>query len=108
MNGGGAFLRRSLRSTPLTTSGVDLMMPSTSRARPSCDSSAFLPSSLLNLAVNGGGVAPSTCTSTDQYSCGRKAVISASRSAMSRTATDCTRPADRPRRTFVHSTGLIW
>jgi len=37
---------------------------------------------------------------------GRKALISASRSTTKRTATDCTRPADRPRRTLDHSTGL--
>ncbi len=59
-------------------------------------------------ATNGGGFLPSTFASTDQYSCGLNAAISSSRSKMRRTATDCTRPADRPRRTLVHSTGLIW
>ena len=58
--------------------------------------------------MNGGGAPPSTTVSTVQYSSGRKAVISCSRSATSRTATDCTRPADRPRFTLVQSTGLIW
>ena len=29
-------------------------------------------------------------------------------SQISRTATDCTRPADRPRRIFFQSSGLIW
>ena len=35
--------------------------------------------------------------SRDQYSWGTKALMSASRSHTSRVATDCTRPADRPR-----------
>ena len=108
MNGGGGFLRRSLRSTPATTSDALLMMSTTSRAPPSLVSSTRLPSSLENLAVNGGGALPSTSVSTVQYSSGLKAVISASRSTTSRTATDCTRPADRPRFTLVQSTGLIW
>ena len=40
-----------------------------------------------------------------QYSWGTKAAISCSRWATSRIATDCTRPADRPRRIFFHSRG---
>ena len=32
----------------------------------------------------------------------------ASRSTASRVATDCTRPADRPRRIFFHSRGESW
>ena len=83
------------------------MTSTTSRAWPSWVISSFLPSSFVALTVNGGGVGPSTVASTVQYSCGTNALISASRSTTRRTATDCTRPADRPRRTFVHSTGLI-
>ncbi|MCY1173706.1 hypothetical protein D9M71_424730 [compost metagenome] len=45
----------------------------------------------------------SACTS--QYSSGTKARISFSRSTTSFTATDCTRPADRPRAIFCHSSG---
>lgn len=37
-----------------------------------------------------------------------KASISCSRSTTRRVATDCTRPADRPRRIFFHSSGLSW
>ena len=40
-----------------------------------------------------------------QYSSGLKASISSSRSRISRTATLCTRPADRPRRTLRHKKG---
>ena len=45
--------------------------------------------------------------SSDQYSLGINASISASRSAMMRSATDCTRPALNPRFTFCHKRGLI-
>ena len=41
----------------------------------------------------------------DQYSWGWKARISSSRSTTRRVATDCTRPADSPRRIFFHSRG---
>ena len=47
-------------------------------------------------------------TSIVQYSFGTKASISCSRSTTRRVATDCTRPADRPRRIFFHSSGLSW
>ena len=40
-----------------------------------------------------------------QYSSGLKARISSSRSTISRTATDCTRPAERPRRIFLPQEG---
>ena len=50
------------------------------------------------------GVARSANTS--QYSSGTNLRISASRSAIKRTATDCTRPADKPRATFAHNSGL--
>ncbi|SSS48200.1 Uncharacterised protein [Acinetobacter baumannii] len=42
---------------------------------------------------------------TCQYSSGIKARISRSRSTTSFTATDCTRPADKPRAIFSHSNG---
>ena len=43
----------------------------------------------------------------DQYSRGTKARISRSRSTINRTATDCTRPAESPPRTFAQSSGEI-
>ena len=51
------------------------------------------------------GATRSSCASMDQYSWGTKALISCSRSTTSRVATDCTRPADSPRRIFFHSSG---
>jgi hypothetical protein len=47
-------------------------------------------------------------TVTSQRSSGTKAAISRSRSTISLTATDCTRPADSPRATFFHSSGEAW
>ena len=43
--------------------------------------------------------------SISQNSSGTKALISRSRSTTRRTATDCTRPADRPRAIFFHNSG---
>ena len=45
--------------------------------------------------------------SSVQYSCLTNARISRSRSTMTRTATVCTRPAERPRRTLSQSSGEI-
>ena len=107
MKGGGGFLRRSLRSTEATRRLACDSSDTTSLAWPSCESTAFAPSRRATRAANGGGALPSTWAAMVQYSSGRKALISASRSTTSRTATDCTRPADNPRRTLDHSTGLI-
>ena len=49
--------------------------------------------------------ATSACASTVQYARGANASISASRSHTSRSATDCTRPAERQPGTLRHSTG---
>jgi hypothetical protein len=107
MNGAGGFLRRSFRSTEVTRRLASRTSVSMARASPSCGISGFCPSSRTTLAVNGGGTLPSTVASMVQYSTGTNALISASRSATSRTATDCTRPAESPRFTLVHRTGLI-
>ena len=47
----------------------------------------------------------SPSASSVQYSCGTKMLISCSRSQIMRNAGLCTRPADKPRRTFFHSSG---
>ena len=46
-----------------------------------------------------------TSAKRSQYSCGIKAWISRSRSTNNLTATDWTRPADKPRATFFHNNG---
>ena len=70
-------------------------------------SSAFCPSMVASFAANTfrleGAV---SFASMDQYSWVLNARISFSRSTTSRTATDCTRPADSPRFTFFHRKGL--
>src|SRR5262249_33855312 len=65
----------------------------------------LLPVGSARRATKIGGWPASSRGSTVQYSSGTKARISRSRSTMMRTATDCTRPADNPRRTFCQSSG---
>ncbi len=104
---GGAGLRVCLRVATFVTSGVSArsaaawrsaVSPSpTSRAAPSILTSSaekVVPSAVARLA------------SSVQYSRAVNASISRSRSTTSRTATDWTRPADRPDRTFRDRSGL--
>ena len=69
--------------------------------------SIFFPSLAISLAPNCGASPPHSCAVSDQYSFGTNAAIARSRSTRMRSATDCTRPADRPRRTLSQSSGLI-
>ena len=70
---------------------------------------AFSPSMPVKRAVNSVfSLTGVSCASRVQYSTGTNALISRSRSTMSRRATVCTRPAERPRRTLSHSSGEIW
>ena len=62
---------------------------------------------LSSFASNSGGCGPASRAKTFQYSSGTNCSISRSRSQMSFSATDCTRPALRPRRTLSQSSGLI-
>ena len=69
--------------------------------------SSFLPAAVpysraLNFFWLAGG---ESSASRFQYSWGLKASISFSRSTISRTATLCTRPAERPLRTLRHKNG---
>ena len=67
--------------------------------------SSFCPSSRWSRAVKASPEAERRATSTLQYSSGRKTSISASRSQIRRSATDCTRPADRLPGSLRQSTG---
>ena len=58
-----------------------------------------------NRASKAGGFPAAKCASIVQYSSLTNALISRSRSTMSRKATVCTRPAEIPRRTLSHSSG---
>ena len=69
--------------------------------------STFFPSTAANFAEKTfREAAAESFASIVQYSCGWNARISFSRSTTNRTATDCTLPADRPRRTFLQRNGL--
>jgi hypothetical protein len=76
------------------------------------ESSAFLSATRERAALNWSalvGAFPvrlASRASNDQYSTGLKAMISRSRSATIRRAADWTRPAERPRLTFFHRSGL--
>ena len=63
------------------------------------------PSSLHSVAGNGAPSCAANSASTVQYAFGAKASISASRSQTSRSATDCTRPAERQPGSLRHRTG---
>ncbi|AGP38520.1 hypothetical protein SCE1572_31030 [Sorangium cellulosum So0157-2] len=65
-----------------------------------------MPSAEASFATNGarcGGLAAVRPTAMFQYSSGTNASTSRSRSTMRRSATDCTRPADRPNASFDHT-----
>ncbi len=107
MNGGCGRLRRSLRSTCVTWAVPARSSAAISSASAWVFGSALVPSQRQMRATNGGGSAARQSQSTVQYSSGLNSPISRSRSQIIRTATDCTRPADSPRRTFFHRIGLI-
>ena len=108
MKGGGALRRRSLRVTSATVNFAPRSSSTSGQAASPFGSSAFSPSSLINLLRNCGGSAALRSASMLQYSTGTNFEISSSRSTTSRTATDCTRPAESPRRTFFQRMGEIW
>jgi hypothetical protein len=64
-----------------------------------------LPSMADNAAVNASPRGDVKSPSIDQYSWVRNASISNSRSQTSRSATDCTRPAERAPGSLRHNTG---
>ncbi len=108
VKGGGGLRRRSLRSTEATVKRAFSISAARPRAVSPSVSSALCPSTLNRRARNSGGSAAARSASSVQYSTLTKASISRSRSTTRRTATDCTRPAERPRRTFFQRMGLIW
>src|SRR2546430_11755797 len=105
MKGAAADCFFSLRVIVWTTKSPFLSADSMGRACCSFTTSAFLPSIFDNLAMKGGGLFASRFAAKVQYSWGTNALISSSRSTIIFMATDCTRPAERPRRTLSHSSG---
>jgi hypothetical protein len=105
MKGGAGFRRRSPRVTDFTVQTAPWRAAITARVAASSGRAAFSPRTSLRLAMKSGGFLPLSLACSDQYSTGTKAAISRSRSVRRRTATDCTRPADSPRRIFSHRSG---
>ena len=108
VNGGGGLRRTRLRSTEVTRK----LPASTAAFARNADASSgrsnwssFLPSRCVSRAVNAAPAGVVNAASTVQYSRARKTSISASRSQISRRATDCTRPALRLPGSLRHSTG---
>ena len=102
VNGNGAFLLRSPFFTSATLNSVCstlLIIASTSSFEP------IFPWNFATIGFFSPSI-PSVASSV-QYSSGLNASISASLSAMIFKATDCTRPALRPRFTFAQRSGLI-
>ena len=104
---GGTGLRR--RSRAVTFATLNVAASRSARTVAACSPftiSMFLPWCLTRFAGKTGGCAADRCARTDQYSSATNARISRSRSQIMRSATDCTRPADSPRRTLSQRMGL--
>ncbi|OPZ58467.1 MAG: hypothetical protein BWY87_01440 [Deltaproteobacteria bacterium ADurb.Bin510] len=104
MKGGSGLRVLSLRLTSLT-----VMAGAFSMAALTASAAAWSAIS-LGITTWAGMTAPLAVLSSVsivQYSSGLKLSISAWRSQIRRTATDCTRPPDRPGLTFFQSSGLM-
>jgi len=108
VKGGTGFRRFSLRVTEATRkSPAGLQLRQDPVCLPLRADRGLLALYPLELRRNSGGT-PSVRASRavmDQYSAGTKARTSRSRSTTRRRATDWTRPAEMPRRTFSQSRG---
>jgi hypothetical protein len=106
---GGAGWRWTCFRSRLSTRKLPARIVSTARlASASLGRSNFcsrLPSKRLRRALNDASEGVVNWPSMVQYSCDRKASISFSRSQIRRSATDCTRPAERAPWSLRQSTG---
>jgi len=105
MKGAAGFRRRSPRVTLLTRQVAPWSPVMTLKVSASEGRLAFSPLTSRRVAVKSGGFLPLSRACSDQYSVATKAWISRSRSVIRRTATDWTRPAERPRRIFSQRSG---
>ena len=104
INGGLALDAVGFFSTSDTTNADCCKFSTACMACVSFFACHFLPLKLTN--SNGKGLRCAKVLATiSQYSCGWNALISRSRSTNNFTATDCTRPADKPRAIFFHNNG---
>ncbi len=108
VNGGCGLRLTRRRSTPATLNcpaSTAALAAAAFAASFRSNWSSRLPSRCVSRAVNGAPAGVVKCASTVQYSRARNASISASRSQTRRSATDCTRPAERLPGSLRHSTG---
>src|SRR5665213_2441432 len=91
----------TLKTWPFNAAAIAVDVPASLNA----NFSRRLPSTLDKAAWNSVPWEVVNTPSIVQYSCGRKASISSSRSQMIRKATDCTRPAEREPGSLRHNTG---
>ncbi len=107
MNGATGKRRFSRVETDCTVYAASSSAATTPLAASVEPISAVWPLTRARRAVSPGGFFAARSASMVQYSLARKARISRSRSTITRSATVCTRPAERPRRTLSHSSGEI-
>ena len=107
VKGGGGERRAGFFSTAVMVNVAALTASRAAKAEvspPKSNLVSRLPWCLVRRARNGSPPAE-TSASTVQYSCVRNFSISISRSTTSRSATDCTRPAEREPGSLRQSTG---
>ncbi len=108
MNGGTALFFRSFVVTDADNPVAPaLRSASTASASAWLVTLMFEPSRFCSFASNSGGTAAGQARRDVPVLFGNERSISRSRSHTSFNATDCTRPALRPRRTLSQSSGLI-
>src|SRR6185295_8652416 len=108
VNGGGGLRRVGLASTALTLKSPRFTASRAANAMawsPISRRLSFLPANAESRAGKLSLAELARIASTDQYSCGLNLSISTSRSTMMRSATDCTRPAEREPGSLRHKTG---
>ena len=107
MKGGAALRLRSRVMTDATTQDAPFRSARMAFAVSPFETAIVSPAFFSSFASNSGGWEPVSRANRFQYSSGTNFSISRSRSHTSFSATDCTRPALRPRRTLSQSSGLI-
>ena len=105
VNGAGGRFLRSLRLTSVTTNAASLSAATISVAAASLWMAGLCPSSLCSSASNAWPSLSHRAVML-QYSWATNFPIASSRSTISRSATVCTRPAERPVLIAFHSSGL--
>ena len=108
VNGAAGLRRTAFFSTETTLKAPPSMaalMACAEAASLMSSRSSLLPAMAASRAVNVSPLGVASRASIDQYSWVLKASISASRSQTRRSATDCTRPAERAPGSLRHSTG---